>query len=335
MMQAMVLEQQGPIEQSPLRLTELPLPEPGAGEVLVRVSVCAVCRTDLHIVEGDLPPHRLPIVPGHQVVGRVERLGSGCTQLKVGQRVGIAWLRHTDGTCIYCRRGRENLCPGSRYTGYDADGGYAEHVLAPEAFACLLPESFDDEHAAPLLCAGLIGYRALQRAAVPEDGRLVLAGFGSSAHLVLQLAVHRGHRCFVLSRSDEHRQQARALGAVWAGDDAAALPEPMDSAILFAPAGQLVPPLLASLAPGGTLAIAGIHLSDVPPLNYQRHLFHEKQVRSVTANTRADARALLREAVEADVRPQVTRYALDQANQALQDMKHSRGSGTAVLLIGD
>jgi propanol-preferring alcohol dehydrogenase len=239
-----------------------------------------------------------------------------------------------DGTCKFCRRGRENLCPASRYTGYDADGGYAEYAVAPEEFAYELPEGFSDEHVSPLLCGGLIGYRALERAALPEKGRLLLVGFGSSAHIVIQLALHRGHEVFVVTRSENHVRQARALGAAWAGGDFSDLPEKADGAVLFAPSGQLVPPTLEALDRGGVCSIAGIHLTGVPSLEYRRHLYQERELRSVTANTRDDARALLAEAAGANVKPQTTAYPLEDANRALHDMKHSAIDGTPVLVIG-
>ena len=242
--------------------------------------------------------------------------------------------RSTDGTCRFCRSARENLCSASRYTGYHYDGGYAEYAVVPEAFAYALPDGFDDATAAPLLCAGIIGYRALERAQVPPGGKLLLVGFGSSAHLTLQIALYRGHEVFVVTRSDGHMRTAREMGAVWAGADSAGLPAKMDSAVLFAPAGHLVPPVMSALERGGTLSIAGIHLTDVPPLQYQEHLFYDKQIRSVAANTREDGRRMLAEAARADVKPQVTTYPLADANRALQDMKHSRIEGTGVLLVG-
>jgi len=253
--------------------------------------------------------------------------------LRVGQEIGIGWLRQVDGTCVFCRRGRENLCPNSRYTGYDADGGYAEYAVVPEEFAYELPETFRDEHASPLLCGGLIGYRALQRAAVPEKGRLLLVGFGSSAHIVIQLALARGHEVYVVTRSENHIRQARALGAAWSGADMRELPGKADSAILFAPSGKLVPPTLEALGRGGICAIAGIHLTDIPELKYAQHLYQERELRSVTANTRNDARAFLAEAAAAHIRPQTTYYSLKEANRALLDMKESRIEGTPVLLI--
>lgn len=331
----MVLTQQQAVERSPLALHEMDEPQAGMGQVRVKVSVCAVCRTDIHIVEGDLEFHKRPVIPGHQIVGRVDQIGKGVTRLRLGQRVGIAWLRHVDGTCQFCRRGRENLCPASRYTGYDADGGYAEYAVAPEAFAYDLPEAFSDEHLSPLLCGGLIGYRALQRAAVPEKGRLLLVGFGSSAHIVIQLALRRGHEVFVVTRNGNHIQQALALGAAWAGDDFAGLPSKSDAAVLFAPSGRLVPPTLEALAPGGACSIAGIHLTDIPSLVYSRHLYWERELRSVTANTREDAHALLAEAAQGPIAPHITTYPLEEANRALLDMKQSRTSGTPVLVISD
>ena len=254
----MVLTKQQAVEAAPLALREVADPQVGVEEVRVKVSVCAVCRTDIHLIEGDLTLHKNPVIPGHQIVGRVDQVGDGVTRLRLGQRVGIAWLRHVDGTCKFCRRGRENLCRDSRYTGYDTDGGYAEYAIVPEDFAYELPEGFDDEHVSPLLCGGLIGYRALQRAAVPERGRLLLVGFGSSAHLVIQLALHRGHEVYVVTRSEHHIRQAMALGASWAGGDFASLPEKADGAVLFAPSGKLVPPTLEALDRGGICSIAGI-----------------------------------------------------------------------------
>lgn len=331
----MVLTEQHAVENAPLASRDVDEPHAGAGQVRVKVCACAVCRTDIHIVEGDLPLHRAPVIPGHQIVGRVDQIGAGITKFRLGQRIGIAWLRHVDGTCRLCRSGRENLCPASRYTGYDVDGGYAEYAVVPEDFAYDLPESFSDEHLAPLLCGGVIGYRALQRAAAPEGGRLLLVGFGSSAHIVIQLALHRGHEVFVVTRSEDHIRQATALGAAWAGADFAGLPEKADAAVLFAPSGKLVPPTLEALGPGGVCSIAGIHLSDIPRLEYGRHLYYERELRSVTANTRADAHALLAEAAERRITPQITTYPLEEANRALLEMKESRAKGTPVLLVGE
>jgi propanol-preferring alcohol dehydrogenase len=334
-MRAMVLGEQKPVSESPLVLREVDEPQAAADEVRVKVSACAVCRTDIHIAEGDLALHRTPVVPGHQVVGRIDQVGGSVTRLQLGQRIGIAWLRYVDGTCPFCRRGRENLCPGSRYTGYDVDGGYAEYAVAPEEFAYELPDGFDDEHVSPLLCGGLIGYRALQRAAVPESGRLLLVGFGSSAHIVIQIALYRGYKVHVVTRSENHIREAKKLGAAWAGADFRDLPGKVDSAILFAPSGKLVPPTMEALDRGGICSIAGIHLSDVPELNYERHLFQERELRSVTSNTRDDARALFAEASAAGIRMQTTAYSLQDANRALLDMKQSKVEGTPVLIIGE
>ncbi len=332
-MQAMILHEHASVDASPLRLEEVAEPTPGPGQVRMKVSACAVCRTDLHVIEGDLPPQRMPIIPGHQVVGVVDRVGEGVSTVRVGQRVGVGWLRHVDGDCRFCRRGLENLCPASRYTGYHEHGGYAPYAVAPADFAHVLPAHYDDPSVSPLLCAGLIGYRALQRAQTPDGGRLLLVGFGASAHLVMQIAVHRGYRVYVASQTAAHRELAESMGAHWTGADLADCPDKVDAAVLFAPAGRLVPGCLEALDRGGKLSIAGIHLTDVPTLNYEQHLFYEKEVRSVTANTRADARALLSEAVAANVQPRTTAYPLADANRALQDVKHSRIDGAAVLMI--
>ena len=334
-MHAMVLMAQKPVSESPLVLREVAEPLPATGEVRIRVSACAVCRTDIHIVEGDLPLHRTPVIPGHQVVGRIDQVGASVTRFQVGQRIGIAWLRHVDGTCGFCLRGRENLCSASRYTGYDADGGYAEFAVAPEDFAYELPEGFDDEHVSPLLCGGLIGYCALERAAVPERGRLLLVGFGSSAHIVIQIALYRGYEVHVVTRSERHIAQAKKLGAAWAGPDFRDLPAKANSAILFAPSGKLVPPTMEALDRGGICAIAGIHLSEIPALNYDRHLYQERELRSVTSNTRDAARTLFAEASAAGIRLETTAYRLEEANRALADMKQSKSHGTPVLMIAD
>jgi alcohol dehydrogenase, propanol-preferring len=322
----------GPVATGPLDLEDRPRPEPGPAEIRVRVSACGVCRTDLHLAEGDLPPRRPGTVPGHEVVGVVDAVGPGATRFRLGQRAGIAWLRHTCGRCRWCRRGKENLCVDPRFTGWDADGGYAEWAVVDEAYAYEIPDAFDDEHAAPLLCAGIIGYRALQRASVPPGGRLGIYGFGASAHLCAQVALAEGARVHVLTRSQAARDLAVALGAHSAGAAEDSPAEPLDSAILFAPVGSLVPTALAALDRGGTLAIAGIHLSDVPPLDYQRHLFHERQVRSVTANTRTDGEEFLALAARLDVAVTTTPYPLDEADRALTDLAADRVDGAAVLL---
>lgn len=308
-----------------------PVPSPGPGELLVRVRACGVCRTDLHVLEDDLPVHRPGVVPGHEVVGEVTALGPGATGFAEGDRVGVAWLRGTCGRCRFCRTGRENLCPESVYTGWDADGGYAEYTTAPAAYAHRLPAGYSDTELAPLLCAGIIGYRALLRAALPAGGRLGVYGFGASAHLAAQVALAQGATVHVLTRSPEARRLALDLGAASAGDAADAPPEPLDSAILFAPVGELVPPALAALGPGGTLALAGIHLTGIPALHYQRHLFQERQLRSVTSNTREDARAFLAFAGGHRLHVVTTPYPLADADRALADLAAGRVRGAAVL----
>jgi propanol-preferring alcohol dehydrogenase len=322
-----------PIDEHPLELVERPIPEPARAEVLVRVSVCGVCRTDLHVAEGDLPVHRPHVIPGHEVVGTVAALGPGATRFRAGDRIGIAWLRYTCGTCRFCRRGDENLCTSPRLTGYDEDGGYAEYALVPEAYAYGIPDAFDDEHAAPLLCAGIIGYRALRRAELPEGGRLGIYGFGGSAHIAAQVALSQGATVHVFTRSAAARRLALRLGVDSAGDTFDEAPEPLDAAILFAPAGSIVPRALAALDSGGMLSIAGIHLSDVPPLRYEEHLFRERSLTSVTANTRADGREFLEVAARIPVEVTIAPYDLSDADAALADLAHDRVEGAAVLRV--
>ena len=333
-MRAWVVERPGPIERGPLAATALPVPEPGPGEVRVRVHTCGVCRTDLHVAEGDLPPHRPRVVPGHEIVGTVDARGPGATRFAPGERIGVPWLRRTCGRCRFCLRGDENLCVAPAFTGWDADGGYAEAAVVDERYAYRLPDAFDDRHAAPLLCAGIIGYRALRRAALPPGGRLGIYGFGGSAHIAAQVALHEGATVHVLTRGDEARRLALELGASSAGGPADEPPEPLDAAVLFAPAGDLVPVALRALDRGGTLAIAGIHLSDIPGLDYQQHLFQERQVRSVTANTRRDGEAFLDVAARIPVRVTTTPYPLEAADRALADLAHGRVRGAAVLDVG-
>jgi propanol-preferring alcohol dehydrogenase len=315
-----------------LEEVERPVPQPGPGEVLLRVRVCGVCRTDLHLAEGELAakvPHR---IPGHEVVGEVVERGPDADRFAYGDRVGIAWLRSTCGRCRWCRAGRENLCPSSAYTGWDADGGYTAYAVVPDAYAYRIPPGFSDEAAAPLLCSGIIGYRALRRANLPPGGRLGIYGFGASAHLTLQVALAQGAEVHVLTRDRNDRELALRLGAASVGGAANAPPTPLDAAILFAPVGDLVPPALAALDDGGTLAVAGIHLSDVPGLDYQRHLFREKVLTSVTSNTRADGEEFLRIAARLELRPHTTAYPLAMADQALDDVATGNVSGAAVLL---
>ncbi|MBF6416068.1 zinc-binding alcohol dehydrogenase family protein [Nocardia cyriacigeorgica] len=336
----------GPIDSGPLEFTTAARPEAAAGELLIQVLACGVCRTDLHVAEGDLPVHRRGVIPGHEIVGEVVDVGpgddtaagpgadpaGGRTPFAVGDRVGVAWLRHTCGSCRYCRRGNENLCPYSRYTGWDADGGYAEYALVPAAYALPLPPGYNDIDTAPLLCAGIIGYRALRRAALPAGGRLGLYGFGGSAHIAAQVAIAEGAEVHVMTRDPAARELALELGAASAQDSMDTPPVPLDSAILFAPVGALVPPALTALDSGGVLAIAGIHLSDVPALNYQRHLFREREIRSVTANTRDDAHEFLAVAGRHGIRLTTHPYPLDAADRALGDLAHGRFAGAAVLV---
>ncbi|MET7854984.1 zinc-binding alcohol dehydrogenase family protein [Streptomyces avermitilis] len=331
-MWAWEVERPGPIEDGPLRFVERPVPVPGPGELLVRVRACGVCRTDLHISEGDLPVHRSRVTPGHEVVGVVAGLGADADGYAAGDRVGVAWLRRTDGTCRYCVRGAENLCPASEYTGWDADGGYAEYTTVPAAFAYRLPTDVDDVALAPLLCAGIIGYRALLRASLPAGGRLGLYGFGGSAHLCAQVALAQGATVHVLTRDPASQRLALALGAASAGGAYDTPPEPLDSAILFAPVGDLVPVALRALDRGGVLSVAGIHLSDTPPLRYERELFYEKELRSVTSNTRADGREFLELVARYGVRATTHTYPLSEAQQALRDLKAGRFDGAAVLV---
>jgi alcohol dehydrogenase, propanol-preferring len=352
-MKAMLLRRIAPINSSPLELVDLPMPEPGPGEVRIRVRCCAICRTDLHVIEGDLPQEKMPIIPGHQIVGVVDKSGLPLaasqdeTPLQLGQRVGVAWLRHTCGHCDFCTCGKENLCDSARFTGYHADGGYAEYTVAPAAFCYELPESLpspygrgaggegcaSDVEASPLLCSGIIGYRALRRCNLPKGGRLALYGFGSSAHVVIQIAIHRGCEVYVVTRGENHRELARRMGAIWVGEDAAQMPVRVDSAIMFAPAGELVLPALESLKKGGTLSLAGIYMTPIPQMDYQRCVFYERDIHSVTCNTREDGRQLLAEAAAIPFRPHTTIYPLADANRALQDLKNDRISGTGVLTI--
>lgn len=334
-MRAWQVQRPAPIDTGPLKLAEIETSEPGSGQLRIRVRVCGVCRTDLHVAEGDLPVHRPRVVPGHEVVGVVEALGPRSERFAVGDRVGVAWLASTCGSCRFCRRGEENLCPDATFTGWDHDGGYAETLVADERYVYRLPEGLSDTQAAPLLCAGIIGYRALRSTGLRPGGRLGVYGFGGSAHLTAQLAVAEGAELYVATRSEAARSLARTLGAVWVGDAAEPPPDPLDAAILFAPAGELVPACLAALDRGGTLAIAGIHLTDLPPLNYAAHLFEERSIRSVTANTRADGEELLRLAPRLGVVATTTPYPFERVDEALADLAHDRLVGAAVLEVGD
>lgn len=315
----------------PLVAADRPDPVPGRGEVLLKVRVCGVCRTDLHLAEGDLTPRHAGVIPGHEVVGEVIGQGPGAARFGIGERVGVAWLGGTCGACRFCLRGQENLCLSPTFTGWDRDGGYAELITAAENFAYRIPETFSDEEAAPLLCAGIIGYRALTRAELPIGGRLGIYGFGGSAHLAAQIALYRGARVYVMTRSAQARALALDLGATFAGGAEEQPPDPLDAAILFAPAGGLVPVALRALDRGGTLAVAGIHLSDIPSLHYADELFEERQLRSVTANTRADGEEFFRIAAEIPLRPTTVAYPFEAADRALRDLAEDRITGAAVL----
>jgi alcohol dehydrogenase, propanol-preferring len=330
-MNAWVVHRPGPIDSGPLRRVERELPTPLGTQVRVRIVCCGVCRTDLHLAEGDLLPRRRDVTPGHEVVGVVDALGEGASRFNVGDRVGVAWLGGTDGSCRFCRRGAENLCIAPTFTGWHTEGGYADYCLVDEAFGYALPGGIDDEHLAPLLCAGIIGYRALVSAAVPPGGAVGIYGFGGSAHLTAQVALAQGLRVHVLTRGEGNRKLAAELGADSVGEAEDSPPEPLDGAILFAPAGDLVPVALRALDRGGTLAVAGIWLSDIPALDYEDSLFQERKLRSVTANTRADGEAFLRLAERLGVRATTVSYPMSEAPQALADLRHGRFSGAAVL----
>jgi alcohol dehydrogenase, propanol-preferring len=322
-----------PIDDRPLLRVRRAVPEPGPGEVLVEVEACGICRTDLHLCEGDLEPRRPGVVPGHQAVGAVVGRGAGADRFGDGDRVGIAWLRGTCGVCEFCRAGAENLCPRSTYTGWDADGGFAEYAVVPQDYAYVLPEDRPAIALAPFLCAGIIGYRSLLRANLPPGGRLGIYGFGSSAHLTAQLAAAQGAELFVMSRGERNQALARELGAAYVGGTTERPPVPLDSAIVFAPVGDVVPYALEALKPGGTVAVAGIHLSDVPVLNYERHLFHERDLRSVTSNTRRDGEELFRLVARLPVTAHTTAVPFDAIDQALADVAHGRASGSLVAVL--
>jgi len=331
-MQAMVLHQPRPIEQRPLALEEVPTPEPGPKEIRLRVRVCGVCHTDLHTVEGELRLPKLPVIPGHQIVGEVEKLGEGASRFKLGQRVGVPWLNRACGECEFCRRGLENLCLKAKFTGLHVDGGYAQYAVVHEEFAHPLPEGFPDQQAAPLLCAGIVGYRAFKLSGAKEGDRLGLYGFGASAHVVIQVARHLGCEVYVFTRSEEHKRLAKELGAAWVGEARDEPPARLDSAIIFAPAGWIVPEALRVLRPGGTLALAGIYMSPIPEMKYEL-LYEERTVRSVANMTREDAQEFLRLAAEIPIRTEVEPFPLSQANEVLQRLKQAKVRGAAVLEI--
>jgi len=333
LMRAMVLSKPSPIAASPLEERDVPDPQPRQHEIRVKVQACAICRTDLHVIEGELPPQTPHIIPGHQIVGTVDKNGPDAARFTLGQRVGVAWLWWTCSQCAYCRRGSENLCPRARFTGYHENGGYAQYATVHEDFAYALPAELDPIHAAPLLCAGIIGFRAMRRAQVRPGCRMGIYGFGSSAHIAIQVAKYWNCSIYVMTRDSRHQALARQLGATWVGGATDRPPQPLDSAILFAPVGELVPPALEALDMGGTLAIAGIYLSDIPKLNYERHLFHEKNLCSVTANTRKDGEELLGLATQIPLHPRTQQFPLREANRALQQLKTDAIDGTGVLVM--
>ncbi|HEY1762330.1 MAG TPA: zinc-dependent alcohol dehydrogenase family protein [Acidimicrobiales bacterium] len=334
-MRAWAVSTPGPVDSGPLVPIEREIPEPGQGQIRLRLLACGVCRTDLHLAEGDLPPRRPLVIPGHEIVGVVDALGRDTSRYALGDRVGGAWLAHTCGKCRFCLADKENLCLQPTFTGWDIDGGYAQYVVVHEDYVYSLPEQFGDVDVAPLLCAGIIGYRALRQSRLPEEGRLGIYGFGGSAHLTAQVAIAEGASVHVRTRSVEARELATSLGALTVGDTDDPLPEPLDASILFAPVGAIVPTALASLDRGGTLAIAGIYLSDVPSLNYERHLFQERTLRSVTANTREDGRDFLEAAAMIGVKISVNPYSFSEADRALADLKYERFTGAAVLVDFD
>jgi propanol-preferring alcohol dehydrogenase len=331
-MRAMVLHTPKPVTDNPLSIENVDDPEPGAGEIRVKVHACGICHTDLHTVEGDLPLPKLPIIPGHQVVGIVDRRGEGTKRFKDGERIGMAWLHSACGKCSFCSHDHENLCEAGRFTGYHADGGYAEYACIPEDFAYALPEVFTDEEASPLLCAGIIGYRALRQSEIRAGGRLGLYGFGASAHVTIQVAQHRGCEVYVFSRGKKHLELAEKLGASWTGRAEETPPHKLDAAIIFAPAGRIVPEALRLLEKGGTLVLAGITMTAIPELDYTRHLYYEKTVRSVANSTRRDGQEFLKVAAEIPIRTETESFPLQEANKALRLLKEGKINGAGVLI---
>lgn len=332
-MKAMILKKFAPIDNKPLKLANIPIPEPGPDDILIRINICGVCHTDLHTVEGELPEAKLPIIPGHQVVGRVEKRGKNANRFKKGDRVGVAWLYSSCGNCGYCRGGNENLCENARFTGYSANGGYAEYMVIPEKFAYSIPEIFSDEEASPLLCAGIIGYRALRLSEIKPGQRLGLLGFGASAHVAIQVAVHWGCEVYVFSRSEGHRALARKLGAIWTGTSRDDPPVKMNSIVNFTPAGSTVIDGMRMLDKGGTQALAGIYMTPIPEMDYMKYLYHERTLRSVANATRQDGEELLKTAAEIPIRTTTQLFPLEDANKALQLLKASKIEGAAVLCV--
>ncbi len=329
-MKACLLNAPARIETNPLQFKDVPIPNPKKGEVLVRVHACGVCRTDLHVIEGELPPRKSPVIPGHQVVGVIEKQGEVASRYAIGARVGVAWLHHTDGVCEYCRRSEENLCDNPTFTGYSVDGGYAEYVVAPEEFVYAIPNGFHDEQAAPLLCAGIIGFRCLRLSGIKSGGRLGFYGFGAAAHVAIQVARYWNATVYASTRDARHQKLALELGAAWAGGTLDAPPEKLDAAIVFAPAGEIVPAALAALRKGGVLVLGGIHMSPIPSFSYDL-LYQERMIRSVANNTRKDGEDFLRIAAEIPIRMHTQVYPLSEANRALNALKNDAIEGAAVL----
>ncbi|HEX7696979.1 MAG TPA: zinc-dependent alcohol dehydrogenase family protein [Candidatus Acidoferrum sp.] len=333
-MKACLLRAPAAMETNPLKYAEVPVPQPKSGEVLVRVRACGVCRTDLHVIEGELPPRKSPVIPGHQVVGIVERQGENARRFGIGDRVGIAWLHRTDGTCEYCKTGAENLCDNPMFTGYSVDGGYAEYIVAPEDFIYAIPAGFPDEQAAPLLCAGIIGFRSLRLSGIKGGGRLGFYGFGAAAHVAIQVARHWNVEVFACTRDIRHQKLALELGAAWAGGTYDEPPKKLDAAIVFAPAGEIVPAALKALKKGGALILGGIHMSPIPSFRYEL-LYQERVIRSVANNTRQDGEDFLRVAAEIPIRTHVQIFPLTEANRALSALKNDAIPGAAVLRVGE
>jgi len=331
-MKACLLRRVAPIETNPLELADAPDPEPRGDQVLVRVTACGVCRTDLHVIEGELPPRKSPVIPGHQVVGVIERMGERATRFKIGARVGIPWLHRTCGACEYCRAGKENLCDSPTFTGYVVDGGYAERTLAPEQFVYPLPDGFPDDQAAPLLCAGIIGFRSLRLSGIQPGGRLGFYGFGAAASVAIQVARHWKVEVYACTRDARHQRLALEMGAAWAGGAIDEPPVKLDCAIVFAPAGVIVPAALKALKKGGTLTLAGIHMSPIPPIEYNL-LYHERVIRSVANNTRQDGEDFMRLAAEIPIKTEIETFPLAEANRALNSLKNDAIRGAAVLRI--
>jgi len=330
-MKAMVLKKAMAVEKNPLEYINVPSPVPGPGEILIRVHACGICRTDLHTVEGEIQPTRMPIIPGHQVIGTVASRGPETKRYRKGDRVGMAWLFRTCGNCPFCLAGKENLCEKAQFTGFDADGGFAEYTKIHEDFAYPIPKVFTDLEAAPLLCAGIIGYRALRLSEIKKGQRLGLYGFGAAAHITVQVAVHRGCEVYVFTRGGAHQALALRLGAFWAGSPDDQPPAKTHSAVIFAPAGELVPLALTRLEKGGTLALGGIYMTAIPVLDYTKHLYDERTIRSVTASTRQDGIELLKEAAQIPIRTEIQSFSLEEANRALLLLKQGKINGAGVL----